>query len=144
MCLLDEPDSDLRLEDYESRAPYVLGGFFYENYRLDDRYRELTGQSARQTALSIPKGLDGDFPLSDRFVFVAANYLASILVCDSDSELSDKLLKIYDSSMQKIMDEFKKSENETDSGNGGSVDTDGETVARGKSHSIVNVYGSIT
>ena len=128
LCLLDEPNDTLRLNDYVSRAPYILSGFYYENAALDDRYREISGQGARKTGLSVPSELDADFPLSESFVYAASNYLASMLVCDSDSELSDKLLKITAESLQKISSGF----------------SEGDAGVCGQSHSIVNVYGSIT
>ena len=128
LCLLDEPDDALRLNDYASRAPYILSGFYYENAALDDRYRAIGGDGERKTAISVPSELDGDFPLSERFVYAASNYLASMLVCDSDSELSDKLLKITAESLQKISGGF----------------SEGDAGVCGESHGIVNVYGSIT
>lgn len=143
LCLLAEPEDDLRLEDYAARAPYILGEFFYENSSLDGKYREFTGQSARQTALSVPAELDSDFPLSERFVSAAANYLAAMLVCDSDSELSDKLLGLHSSSLEKILAEISAGGEQTDD-SGGTSTPEGDEAVCGESHGIVNVYGNIT
>ena len=143
LCLLAEPDGALRLEDYASRAPYILSGFFYENSPLDDKYRELMGQGARTTVISVPSELDSDFPLSERFVSATANYLAAMLVCDSDSELSDRLFQIQTASLGKILSEISH----TGEQNGGNSDTstpDADEAVCGESHSIVNVYGNIT
>ena len=68
LCLLAEPDETMRLEDYASRAPYLLGGFFYENEALDRKYREFSLLEERTAALSMPSLLEDDFPLCQRCI----------------------------------------------------------------------------
>lgn len=145
LCLLAEPEEAMRLEDYASRAPYLLGGFFFENDALDRKYREFAELGERTEALLMPPSLDGEFPLCQRFVTAASSYLASMLVCDSDSELSDRLLGMCEASLENVRAEMVPTVNEPN--NGGNSDSgEGGTVypSQGESHSIVNMYGSIT
>ncbi len=87
-----EPD-DARTEDYLERAPYILANAVSELRRLDAYYREAfsLGEQvlAPDTELCLP--LSEPFPLSARFVGAVSAYLASILLIDEDSALSDKL-----------------------------------------------------
>ena len=151
LSLIAEPGDALRIEDYAARAPYILGDFLYENKTFDDRYREFMELDVRQTEIAIPVELDSEFPLSERFVSAAAHYLAAMLVCDSNSELSDKLLKLQQASFDKIEIEITPEEEPPDDSNTEVVVPDDkeeeeepEVIIRGESHGIVNVYGSIT
>jgi hypothetical protein len=104
--LLAEPDDSGRLEDFELRAPYVLGGFFYENGRLESEYRKYLGLDTREFVHAVFADLDDDFPFAERFVPAAEYYLASMLVIDEDGELSDKFFDLYSSSMSNIVGEL--------------------------------------
>ena len=144
LCLLAEPDETLRLEDYASRAPSLLGGFYYDNEAFDRKYREFSGLGERTEALSMPPSIDGEFPLCQRFLTAASSYLASMLVCDSDSELSDRLLGMCETSLENIRAEMSSALNGADGGNT-DLPTDGApSQVCGESHGIVNVYGNIT
>ncbi len=87
-----EPD-DARTEDYLERAPYILANAVSELRMLDVHYRrafKLDEQVlAPDTELCLP--LSERFPLCARFVYAVSAYLASILLIDEDSTLSDKL-----------------------------------------------------
>ena len=104
--LLAEPMSNGRLEDYDVRAPYLLGTFFYENCALDDRYREIFGLGARQYTRSVFVDLEAEFPFAERFVSAAGYYLASALVIDDDEELADKMYDKFSIAMSKIISEI--------------------------------------
>lgn len=87
-----EPD-DARTEDYLERAPYILANAVSDLRRLDAYYREAFSLREQvlvpDTELCLP--LSEKFPLCDRFVGAVSAYLASILLIDEDSALSDKL-----------------------------------------------------
>ena len=89
-----QPD-EARTEDYLERAPYILANAVNDLARLDVFYREAFSLDEQKlsagTELCLP--LSEPFPLSKRFVGVAAAYLASLLVIDENPSLSDK---IYD------------------------------------------------
>ena len=109
LALLAEPMNDERIEDYASRAPYILAGFFYENGNIDDKYREFTGLEPRNYTHAVYADLDADFPFADRFVSAASANLASLLIIDENNELGDKLFDIYSTSMTKIVSEIPAS-----------------------------------
>ena len=104
--LLAEPDEEARLEDYAMRAPYILGGFFYENGRLEEEYRRVFGLEDRKFVHAVYVDLDSDFPFAERFVTAAEFYLASMLVIDEDNDLSDKFFDKYSLDMTKIVSEI--------------------------------------
>ena len=104
--LLAEPDEEARLEDYAIRAPYILGGFFYENSRLDDEYRRVLGLEARNYVHAVYANLDADFPFAERFASAAEYYLSSMLVIEEDNDLSDKFFDMYSVAMTKIVSEI--------------------------------------
>ena len=93
--LLAEPDDEARLEDYGIRTPYILGGFFYENSRLDEEYRRALGLDAHKYSYAVYVNLDSDFPFAERFALAAEFYLASMLVIEEDNDLSDRFFDKY-------------------------------------------------
>ena len=103
LSLIAEPADDERNEDYLNRAPYILGSFFYENADLDTSYRKFTGLSPRGFVGAVFVPLEDEFPFAERFVSPAEYYLASMLVIDEDSELSDKFFDLFSTSMSGIM-----------------------------------------
>ena len=82
-------------QDYEERAPYLLASLYSELFDLDSRLRSFLGADIKERIDKACFFLDEDFPLLDRFVAVAARYLAAMLVLDEDGELSDKLFDMY-------------------------------------------------
>ena len=82
-------------EDYEERAPYLLASLYSELFDVDMRFREFLGSEIKERADRACFSLDEDFPFLDRFVTVAARYLAAMLVIGEDDDLSDKLFDMY-------------------------------------------------
>lgn len=107
--LLAESTSDPRNDDYLTRAPYLLGAFFYENSGLDDSYREAYGLEKRSYIHAVCVDLDADFPFAERFVTAAGYYLASALVVDDDEELGDKFFDVFSASMSRLISEIPAS-----------------------------------
>lgn len=107
--LLAEPANHLNTEDYLTRAPYLLGAFFYENGGLDDSYREAYGLEKRPPIHAVCVELDDDFPFVERFAPIAAYYLASTLVIDEDEALGDRFFDIFSSSVSKLISEIPAS-----------------------------------
>ncbi len=87
-----EPD-EARTEDYLERAPYILATAVSDLRILDSHYRRAFSMKEQElapnTELCLP--LSEKFPLCDRFAGAVSAYLASILLIDEDSALSDKL-----------------------------------------------------
>ena len=104
--LLAEPVRKGGLEEYDVRAPYLLGNFFYENSALDDRYREIFGLEPRKYTHAVFVDLEAEFPFAERFVSAAGYYLASALVIDDDEELADKMFDKFSIAMSKIISEI--------------------------------------
>ncbi len=107
--LLAEPMEEERLEDYAIRAPYLLGGFLYENSRLDASYRQFNGLEPHGFIGAVYADLDADFPFAERFATAAGYYLASMLVIEENGDLSDKLFDIFCDSIMQISAEIPAS-----------------------------------
>lgn len=103
LSLIAEPIDEEKTEDYLQRAPYILGNFFYENGELDTSYRKFTGLPKRSFVNAVFVPLEDEFPFAERFISSAEYYLASMLVVDEDTELSDKFFDLFSSSMSAIM-----------------------------------------
>lgn len=104
--LIAQPMEDERLEDYAVRAPYLLGGFLYENSHLDASYRQFCGLEPHGFIGAIYADLDNDFPFAERFSTPAGYYLAAMLVIDEDGELSDRLFAMFCDSISQISKEI--------------------------------------
>ena len=115
--LIAEPMEEERLEDYAVRAPYLLGGFLYENSNLDACYRQFCGLEPHGFIGAVYADLDENFPFVERFSAAAGYYLAAMLVIEENTELSDKLFAMFCESISQISGEIP-----------------------GASESIVNVY----
>ena len=107
--LLAEPIKEGRTDDYLTRAPYLLGSFFYENSGLDDSYREAYGLDKRSYTHAVCVNLDDDFPFVERFAPLAGYYLASTLVIDDDEALGDKFFDLFSASVSKLISEIPAS-----------------------------------
>lgn len=107
--LLAEPMGDKMSDDYLTRAPYLLGGFFYENGGLDDSYREAFGLEPRSYTHAVCVDLDADFPFVERFVLAAGYYLASALVIDDNEELGDRFFDMFSIAISKLISEIPAS-----------------------------------
>ena len=93
--------------DYEERAPYLLAAFCATVKSLDKKVRKIDGSGSQTTFSSVFQSLDQYFPLSDRFIPAAALYVASLLVIDEDSALSDSLYDKYCDNVASIAAEIE-------------------------------------
>ncbi len=89
-------------EDYEERAPYIIAAFCYESSEADAAYRKSHYLPAAPSVSEVYLNLSDKFPCCERFSAAACMYLASMLVVDEDSELSDKLFDKYSEMMSSI------------------------------------------
>ena len=81
--------------DYESRAPYLIAAFCSTAKSIDKQIRKKEGLATQSNFSPVCLSLSDYFPLCDRLASAAALYVASILVIDEDSELSDSLYDKY-------------------------------------------------
>ena len=93
--LLGEDGSEEENEDYAERAPYIIAAFVSEASEADAMYRLAHGKAEATLTERVYIPLTEAFPLSGRFVSLAAFYLASMLIADESPELSDKLYDKY-------------------------------------------------
>lgn len=82
-------------EDYEIRAPYLIAAFCSETDEVDMAYRKANNMSASENVNDVYLSLDSNFPRASRFASAACIYLASMLVIDSDPELSERLYEKF-------------------------------------------------
>lgn len=87
----DTPDT----EDYESRAPYLLGAIVAQLLPIDKLYRRSIGDGSKPASVSVCVDLDATFPLCDRFSTAAIYYLAAMLVMEENETLGDRLFAFY-------------------------------------------------
>ena len=93
--LLAQDPSEGANEDYEERAPYLIATFCNEITEIDNAVRKALGIEKKSEFDRVWLDLEEEFPMLDRFVSVAAKYLAAMLVIDEDTDLSDKLYEMY-------------------------------------------------
>ncbi|MGM9683113.1 MAG: hypothetical protein ACI3XQ_05905 [Eubacteriales bacterium] len=93
-------------EDYEERAPYLIAAFCTETARLDLEYRKSHSLPPSEGADCVYLPLGSDFPRCDRLSAAASMYLASMLVIDENSELSDKLFDKYCDALSSVCNEL--------------------------------------
>lgn len=91
------PFSDTR--DYDDRFPFVLATFINQNSSLDSALKKQLGIVGKDCPAVSGCDIFGDFPLLDRFVTPAVYYVASMLITDENTELSDKFFGLYEKSM---------------------------------------------
>lgn len=90
-----ESATDAQIEDYESRAPYILAAFCMQCKSVDRNYRRAYSQDPVSYPNKAVLALDEEFPLLPELVPAATFYLAAMLVVDENEKLSDKLLDLY-------------------------------------------------
>ncbi len=95
LALLSESQAAGENDDYEERAPYILAVLCTELEYLDASLRDFTGESRGESFEGVYLDLERSFPLLDRLSGAAALYLASMLVSDTNSTLSDSLFAKY-------------------------------------------------
>ena len=104
--LLGEPDDPRRTADFAERAPYIIANFISENAALDGNYRKFRGEEPVGVSSAVYASLDGEFPLSGRFVPAAECYLASMLVDDEDGDRADGFFDRYCTAIASILAEI--------------------------------------
>ena len=82
-------------DDYEERAPYIIANFCSETYDADVAYRKAYNLESPNEISEVYLPLENEFPRSPRFSSAACVYLASMLVLDTNPELSDRLFDRY-------------------------------------------------
>ena len=100
--ILAESDAIGANDDYEERAPYLIAAFCSECSNADSAYRRANYLPMAKEVSEVYVDLSSDFPCSTRFATAACTYLASMLVIDDDSALSDKLFEKYTDIMSAI------------------------------------------
>lgn len=104
--LIDRKLDEEILYEYTIRAPYILGGFFYENRNLDNRCREIFDCGRRKYTHSVYADLASDFPFLQCFETAAEYYTAAILVLDDDVDAGDEFYGLYVNEISKIISEL--------------------------------------
>ncbi len=89
-------------EDYEERAPYLLAAFCNDVLDLDGTMRSILGEDNTPDFHKVFLPLNDEFPLLDRFAPLAGLYVASMLVLDENSELSDRIYDRYQDMMDQV------------------------------------------
>ena len=89
---LNDPDNN---SDYEERAPYLIASFCTIAKDLDKRIRTIEGLDPAQSFSPVCLSPMDQFPLCDALVPAAMLYVASMLVIDYSSELSESLYDKY-------------------------------------------------
>lgn len=92
--------------DYEERAPYLMCAIYHEMSAVDNRYRKAMGLDNTPIIEGVMLPLSAEFPLSDRLSAPAIFYLASSLIMDENSDMSDKLFERYCDSISSIYSEI--------------------------------------
>ena len=108
LAILSQSSTDMEdhVLDYEERAPYLLACFCNEVNEIDVNMRRALGASDGLGFNRVYVSLDDDFPLLERFVSVAAKYLAAMLILNDNEELSDKLFHLYCEGIELIRNEI--------------------------------------
>ena len=101
--LLGETGGEEENPDYAERAPYVIASFIGEVSEADASYRLAHGLEAADIPDRVYLPLEEEFSLSGRFASPCALYLASILVCDENPELSESYYDRYCDSISAIL-----------------------------------------
>lgn len=84
------------IDDYHTRAQYLLATFLTQYAPLDGVYREAHSLESKEIDTGVATVNPADnFPLCDVFVPAAVQYLASALIVDENEEMSDKFFDRY-------------------------------------------------
>ena len=102
MRVLAEQTEVLVNDDYQERAPYLIAAFCDENRDIDKAYRRANSLGEAPEVNAVCVELTEDFPCAPRFSSACCIYLASMLILDENSELSDKLYDKYSDMMATI------------------------------------------
>ncbi len=81
-------------DDYESRAPYIIGTFLRTCKQVDRDWRLAHGMEPTPAYGNYPPMSD-NFPFVDELSPAATYYLAAMLAMDENSELYEKLYDLF-------------------------------------------------
>jgi hypothetical protein len=94
--ICEEASTNFGVEDYYTRAQYLLATFLTQYAPLDAIYRDAHGiEHAEMNTNIATVDPEDDFPLCEVFVPAAVQYLASALIVDENEEMSDKFFDRY-------------------------------------------------
>ena len=93
--ILAETSNTADNDDYEARAPYLIAAFCSETEEVDTAYRKANKLGSAEKVNDVYLALDSNFPRASRFASAACIYLASMLVIDTDPELSERLYEKF-------------------------------------------------
>ena len=105
LSIISESPGSALNEDYKERTQYLLASWCTELARMDKNYRASVGEPQGSSFSSVILELDADFPFCDRFAPAAAYFVASMLVSEENSELSDKLYSKYSDAISSLAQE---------------------------------------
>lgn len=92
--LISETEDSIS-DDYEERAPYLLGTFVTEQIPLQKKWDAAHGEEERSYTPCLAVTMSDDFPLGDDWIAPATYYLAAMLTLDENETLSDRLFDRY-------------------------------------------------
>ena len=94
--ICEDASTSFGIEDYNTRAQFLLATFLTQYAPLDGVYREAHGLEPKEiyTAM-VTVDPEDNFPLCEVFIPAAIQYLASALVVDENEEMSDKFFDRY-------------------------------------------------
>ena len=92
----EDTSTSAEIEDYTTRAQFLLATFVTQYAHLNGIYREAHGMEPCEISTDIAAiDPEDNFPICDVFTPAAIQYLASALVIDENEEMSDKLFDRY-------------------------------------------------
>jgi hypothetical protein len=97
---------DAIMSDYTERAPYIVAALVSEAAQLDKCYRETFGLPEQPSYDSLEISLQSEFPLCDRFVSPAVNYIAALLILDDNTDLYERLFEKWSNALYAISAEI--------------------------------------
>ena len=81
--------------DYLERAPFIIGQFYLQFEKLDERCRKAYGRQKDYAIGSVYAMLEQDFLFVPELVPAAIYYLASMLVMDENEMLGERLFDLF-------------------------------------------------
>lgn len=92
--LISETEASIA-DDYEERAPYLLGTFVTEQIPLQKKWDASHGGEIGTYEACLQVTMSDEFPLAEEFIVPATYYLAAMLVIDENESLSDHFFDRY-------------------------------------------------
>ena len=102
LSILGEQTEDCA--DYEERAPHLIGAVVSEYAKRDQAFRLANGLETAE-AVSLQQGLDGVFPLSERFAVAVCYHLAAMLIERENPDFATRCFSHAEASVERILQE---------------------------------------